>query len=161
MLTDDTILPSHILAALDAAGVRLYQSTWRAKPVWEAQSHLQGRTHYVDDATLRFHHARVLSCQVFAGGAFLRLRESVSLDMRNTQRGQRYVVFDVFGDVVSRADLDHCSNSERAARKALETWMAGFDPVAHYLAKLARRATMASDRAIRIADALATEDSHA
>lgn len=86
---------------------------------WNAQRNLSGRTHYVDDDTLRFHKSRVLSSRDHANGLLFSIVESCALDMRNTRRGFRFVIFDVFGNVISRCDLDECYTTGEKARKAL------------------------------------------
>ena len=89
-------------------------------PKWNAQKNLMGRTHYVDDDTLRFHKSRILCSDPLQDGLLFGLVESVSLDMNNTKRGFRYVMFDIFGTVVgTRASLDDCYKSSNAARKAM------------------------------------------
>lgn len=108
---------------------RIYQSMWRSTAKAEAQDQLSGRTHYVDDSSLRFHHSRIISCDTAAGGLLFWLIESVSSDMNNTQRGFRYVVFDVFGNVVSNVSLDECVTTSKAANKACREFLAGVDAI--------------------------------
>jgi len=67
-----------------------------------AQRNLAGRTHYVDDATLRFHKSRIISARPTDGGLLFAIVTSDAKDMNNTQRGFRYVIFDLFGSVVER-----------------------------------------------------------
>ena len=87
---------------------------------WDAQRNLSGRTHYVDDDTLRFHKSRILSSRVVSNGLLYALVESVALDMNNTRRGYRYVIFNVFGTVVgTRPNLEHAYTTSRAATKAM------------------------------------------
>lgn len=92
-------------------------------PKYNAQRNLQGRTHYVDDDTLRLHKARILSSRAHAGGLLFSLIESVVLDMNSTQRGFRYVVFDVFGSVLEHASLDDAYKTRNAAAKALAEYL--------------------------------------
>ena len=110
---------------------RLYQSMYRSSAKYEAQDQLQGRSHYCDDSTLRFHHARILQCDTAKNGLLFWLVESVALDMNNTKRGFRYVVFDVFGNVVSRVNLDQAFKTSKQALKAKNEFMNGFDALAH------------------------------
>jgi len=105
------------------------QRSYNAKS--DAQRNLSGRTHYVDDATMRYFSARILSTSTLFDGAFFMIRESTSLGNEYGKRGQRVVVFDLFGDIVFRPDMSECG-SEAQARKRFEEWRAGFDPVAHY-----------------------------
>lgn len=84
-----------------------------------AQRNLIGRTHYVDDATLRSFHSRILYSAAIDNGLLFALVESLALDMHNTWRGYRYVIFDVFGSVVSPVDIKYCFKSRKAAEKAM------------------------------------------
>ena len=88
-------------------------------PKVNAQRNLCGRTHYVDDGTLRFHHSRILSAHVLYGGLMFAIVESYSKDMHNTKRGYRGVVFDVFGTVVSRPNMETGSCNRNAATTAM------------------------------------------
>ena len=65
-----------------------------------AQENLQGRTHYAEDASLKFFKARIVSAHADADGLFFKMVESVSIDYEHTRRGFRVVVFDLFGYVV-------------------------------------------------------------
>lgn len=88
---------------------------------WNAQRNLQGRTHYVDDDTLRWHKSRILHTRITDDGLIFALIESCAADMDNTKRGFRYVLFDVFGNVVrTRAKLDDLWSSSAKAMK--EMW---------------------------------------
>lgn len=89
---------------------------------YNAQLNLEGRTSYVNDDTLRFHHARINGTYITDGGLLFALIESVALDPDNTKRGHRYVIFDIFGHVIDRPDLDQCYKSADQARKAM--WIA-------------------------------------
>lgn len=97
-----------------------------------AQLNLDGRTHYVDDDTLRYHHSRVLRAGHSYGGLLFWIIESVALDCHNTKRAFRYVIFDLFGRVVgTRASLGaECYRTSNAARKAMSREMDTLDPVA-------------------------------
>lgn len=86
-----------------------------------AQRNLSGRTHYADDDTLRWHHARILSSRHTDGGLLFALVESCALDMHNTKRGCRYVIFDIFGHTVARVDLENCWKRSEQATKAMWT----------------------------------------
>lgn len=99
-------------------------------PKYNAQRNLAGKTHYVEDDTLRFHHSRVLGTRVLHGGLLFRVTCSDALDMHNTKRGYRCAVFDVFGTTVSRPDLEHAKSSKQAAINASEAET--IDLVKHY-----------------------------
>lgn len=106
----------------------LYQTRhYEAK--YDAQRNLQGRTHYVDDDTLRYHKSRVMSCHVIDGGLLLALVMSDALDYNNTKRGFRFVVFDVFGNVLERQSFDDAFKTSDAARKAMWAYLNTVDAV--------------------------------
>ncbi len=90
-----------------------------SNPKWCAQRNLQGRTHYVDDDTLRFHKSRVLRAQPCDNGLLFYIITSDALDMHNTKRGFRYVIFDLFGNVLGRPDLEHAFRTSAQAVKAM------------------------------------------
>ena len=88
-------------------------------PKPQAQMNLAGRTHYVDDGTLRFHHSRVLSAHVLYEGLLFAIVTSDAADYENTRRTFRYVVFDVFGTVISRVKIDEGWSTRKAATNAM------------------------------------------
>lgn len=104
-----------------------------SNPKYHAQRNLQGRTHYVDDDTLRFHKSRVLSARIVDGGLLFAIVTSDALDYNNTKRGYRYVVFDVFGKVLSRVDLEDAFKTAAAATKAMWKYLDTIDATAHTL----------------------------
>ena len=109
--------------------MKLYQDRYNNAKV-SAQDQLIGRTHYVDESTLRFHHSRVLDFNIHADGLLCSIVESVSLDMDNTERGFRYVIFDIFGTVQDRVNLDDTFKSKLIARKALAEALKKIDAIA-------------------------------
>lgn len=110
-------------------------------PKRNAQRNLIGRTHYVDDDTLRFHKARILSSRHVDSGLLFAIVESVALDFQNTKRGVRYVIFDMFGNVVgTRRDLEHCYRNSEQATKAMWAELNTLDAVAINREGLAQRA---------------------
>jgi hypothetical protein len=84
-----------------------------------AQRNLCGRTHYVDDDTLRWHKSRVISTRCTDGGLLFTIITSDALDMNNTRRGFRYVIFDIFGNTIARPDLEHAFSTSAKAEKAM------------------------------------------
>jgi hypothetical protein len=102
-------------------------------PKYNAQRNLQGRTHYVDDATLRRFRSRILLTAINADGLLFGLVESVSLDPDHTRRGFRAVVFDVFGTIIERRDLQDCRKTRAAAEKDMLEVMNKIDALAHTL----------------------------
>lgn len=127
-----------IIAALEKIHVRPFAQE-SGDPKYDAQRNLRGKTHYVDDDTLRFHKSRVLSSARLHGGLLLRIITSDALDMHNTKRGFRAVVFDVFGTTVERPSLDNASKTKAQAYKQSEA--TEIDLVAHYKAALASQAS--------------------
>ena len=109
-------------------------------PKPNAQANLEGRTHYVDDGSLRFHSARIISARHYMDGALFVIIESTALDMYNTKRGFRFVAFDIFGNVIERPKLDESFRTSEQARKARDKWFAGFDVESYYRQTLSDRA---------------------
>lgn len=99
-------------------------------PKDNAQRNLMGRTHYVDDDTLRWHKSRILSARHSPDGLLFYIVESCALDMNNRSRGFRYVIFNLFGEVISRPDLEHCERTSEAATKAMYRWLDTVDALA-------------------------------
>lgn len=106
---------------------------------YNAQRNLQGRTHYVDDDTLRYFKARILSSQHAADGLLFALVESVALDPNNSMRGYRFAIFDIFGTVLARPDLEHAFKTSDRARKALRDAIDKIDAKAHTFDAIARQ----------------------
>lgn len=75
-------------------------------PKYNAQRNLSGRTHYVDDDTLRWHKSRIISARAVDNGLLFAIVTSDALDMNNTRRGFRFVIFDLFGNVIERTSID-------------------------------------------------------
>lgn len=88
-------------------------------PLWMAQRNLAGRTHYVDDDTLRFHKSRVLSCHITDGGLLLAIITSDAADYAGATREFRPVIFDVFGTVIERPKLGEGYKTRAQASKAM------------------------------------------
>lgn len=96
--------------------ITLYRNE-SSNPKWNAQRNLAGRTHYVDDDTLRFHKSRVLSARHTDEGLLFAIVTSDALDHDNRKRGFRYVIFDLFGHTVDRPDLEYAyTTSQRATQ---------------------------------------------
>lgn len=125
---------------LQNTGATLYQHK-SSTPTLDAQQNLAGRTHYAEAETLRWHKARILSSREHCSGTIFALVESVSLDWDNTRRGYRFVVFDVFGTVIERADLENTWKTADGARKAFWKWLESFDVFSYYANALHQRGT--------------------
>ena len=96
-----------------------------------AQRNLMGRTHYVDDDTLRFHKSRVISTRCTDGGLLFAIVTSDALDWHNTKRGFRYVIFDVFGKVLARPDLKESFRTSEKCEAAMWKALEAIDAKAH------------------------------
>ena len=99
--------------------INLYRNE-SSNPKLNAQRNLQGRTHYVDDASLRWHKSRVLSARVVDNGLFFAITTSDALDPNNMRRGFRYVVFDIFGNILERPKLEDAFKSHEKCLR--EMW---------------------------------------
>ena len=98
-----------------------------SNPKWNAQRSLNGLTHYVEDDTLRFHKSRILSTHILDEGLLFALIESCALNMDNTSRGFRYVIFDVTGTVIGRLTLQETFKTRRQAEKAMWSYVDTLD----------------------------------
>jgi hypothetical protein len=110
---------------------KLYKNEW-TNPKANAQENLHGRTYYVEPSTLRYFNSRILSALPVSNGAFYKIIESLSLDHNNTKRGFRAVLFDIFGTVVYRPDLEECFTSKEKADKGFFWWFETFNEYEHY-----------------------------
>lgn len=147
--------PSEIEAIKDALS-KLHVSLYSCKsddPKRDAQRNLLGRTHYVDDDTLRCYHSRILSAQSMYDGLLFRIVCSDALDMHNTKRGFRAVVFDVFGTVIFRPSMEQASPTKQAAANACEK--ESIDLVAYYQGVLKDRLAKTERESESIKTALA------
>jgi len=126
-------------------------------PKLNAQRNLDGRTHYVENGTLGWHKARVLSCCTSHAGQLLTIIESVALDWDNTKRGFRYVTFDLFGTVISRVQLEECWRTQEEAREWRDGFLAEVDAVAVNREGLARERRSVGEQLDRLAAILGGE----
>lgn len=115
----------------DALHAAIYTER-RSHSTDNAQENLGGRTHYADTGTLRFHKSRILSARPIMSGAFFLIIESCALDMHNTRRGFRAVLFDLLGEAVYRPKLEECFRTREQASRAFWEWCEHFDALEHY-----------------------------
>lgn len=115
-----------------------------------AQENLSGRTHYVDDDSLRFHDSRILWARPLCDGLLFAIIESVATEYRGSKRGFRYVVFDLFGNVVSRVSLEECERTSAAAHRKLDKWLTTANPTAINLEALERAERQFSNSAAEL-----------
>lgn len=99
-------------------------------PKVNAQANLMGRTHYVDDDTLRWHKSKIISARCVDDGLLFAIVTSDALDMNNTKRGFRFVIFDVFGNTVERPKLEDAYRTSAQATKAMWAALNALDAVA-------------------------------
>jgi hypothetical protein len=105
----------------------------------QAQQNLEGRTYYASDETLKYHHSRILDAEPIMSGLFFKIVESAALDMNNTQRGCRVVVFDLWGRTAHHPSLSDCVATKAAAIKLFEKEFS-IDAAGYYRDELIRRA---------------------
>lgn len=134
---------------------RTYESRYFSRAVDYAQDQLMGRTHYVDPQTLRYHHSRVISARPLFDGALFCIIESAAKDDENTARGFRPVVFDVFGFIVFRPDLNGMATTSAKAEKMLRDWLESFGLAAYYREAIEKEQRENERQAARLAEALA------
>lgn len=129
--------PSILAVLRDGPGLFTDRSSY---PLPQAQRNLEGRTHYVDDATLKYFGSRILTCGFTDDDTLLYLIESVKTSSDGGGREFRFVVFDVFGTVIQRPSMGKWFKNSEQARRAMWAWLNGFDAQAHYVDVLTRRA---------------------
>jgi hypothetical protein len=124
--------------------MQLYRNE-SSHPLTNAQRNLCGRTHYVDSDTLRFHKSRVLSSRTTDNGLLFAIITSDALDMNNSRRGCRFVIFDIFGTVLARTDLEGAFRTSTQAEKAMWKALNAIDAKAVTLAAIERQAKRHAD----------------
>lgn len=106
-----------------------------------AQINLDGKTHYVDNATMRYFGSKILASSDHANGRIFALCESLQAGFdASAGRVTRYVAFDLFGTVIYHPDIDASFKTREKARKAFYVWFEAFDVDAHYRAAMLARA---------------------
>lgn len=125
-----------IIEAVKLSGYYPYQD-YSCDAKYDAKRNLGDRTHYVDDDTLRYFDARVLHTHTPYKGLFFAMVESVKHP--NLGRVYRPVIFDVFGTVLDRGDIEHASKRSEPATKLMWEKINALDPKAYYLEVLTSR----------------------
>ena len=98
--------------------------------------------HYVDDDTLRFHKSRVdLAPRHTDGGLLFAIVTSDALNYENARRGYRYVIFDVFGTVISRCTLEDAWSKRDKCERAMWAALEAIDAKAHTVDAIAKART--------------------
>lgn len=104
-----------LATTLSKHGVQLFKDR-SGMPLNQAQRNLEGRTHYVDDSTLKSFVAKIHSVSVMDDGLILGIVESCQKGpSSDSGRVFRPVFFDVFGNTVYRPDLDESFDSQKQA----------------------------------------------
>ncbi len=150
-----TTTPEQI-AAIKAALQKLHINPFHQEsgdPKYNAQRNLRGKTHYVDDDTLRWHKSRICSSGHICGGLLFRVTCSDALDMHNTKRGFRTVVFDLFGTTIFRPKLEDAFSTSKAALNNADKQEINL--LCHYLAAIQSELRRKRGEAQEYADALA------
>lgn len=114
-------------------------------PTTNAQRNLMTRSHYVDPDTLRFHKLRVLSSHVVDNGLLFAIVTSNAADYQNTRRTFRYVIFNIFGTIIDRQDIDKGYSSRKQATQHMWAALSCIDAKADTLAEIAREAQKMTD----------------
>lgn len=98
-----------LIEALSPTDYSLYESMYSTNHKHLAQRALAGRTHHVDDSTLRGFKARVTKTRQSEDGLWFALRESLPVPGEGgSSRQHRWCIFDVFG-TCHRAALENTS----------------------------------------------------
>lgn len=126
-----------------AAGFPLYERKSSMSAKANAQLNLSGRTHYVDEGTLRHFASRINSSRETDFGLVFALVESVSGDYQHSTRGFRFVAFDLYGTVINErvsASSETLHRRSEQAEKDMWQFLDSFDVAAHYKTKFAEQA---------------------
>lgn len=102
-----------------------------------AQRNLDGRCHYVDADTLRFHKSRVIAAHDDCEGLVFLILTSDAADPEARRRVYRVVAFDLFGDTIFRETLDNSAATSDGARKRFEAFSLNLTD--HYRKAFTRR----------------------
>jgi hypothetical protein len=105
----------------------------------QTQLNLNSRSPYASDEALKFHHSRILEAEPIMHGLFFKVVESAALDMNNTKRGCRVVVFDLWGRTAHHPSLSDCAASKAEAIKLFGKEFSP-DAAGYYRDELTRRA---------------------
>lgn len=105
-----------LASKLKAAGIELFQER-SGFPLNQAQRNLDGKTHYVDEASLRSHVSKIHNVYVMDDGLILGMIESVQAGpSADDGRVYRPVFFDIFGGIIYRPDLQDSAKTLKKAQ---------------------------------------------
>jgi hypothetical protein len=119
-----------------------------------AQAMLSGRTHYVDDSTLRYFNSRITGAQPSCFGLFYVITESVGRDSYNGARGFRTVLFDINGQTVYRPSLEELEPTSTKAQKTFYAWYESFNAENYYNDQLKHEVIKNYRKSIRLSECL-------
>lgn len=120
------------------ARIEFFKQCWHSSEKDIAQAALNGRTHYVDESTMKYFQSRIMgtkfACELLGSNGryhFFCIIESLPLTPpdRPHKRGFRPVVFDISGKTVFRPDLEEMEenyskfNSSKKAWGMLNDWL--------------------------------------
>jgi hypothetical protein len=116
MARKDRMNKEEMIQALSKEGILLFRE-YSGLPLNQAQRNLAGRTHYVDDSTIRSFNARVHSVHIIDDGLLLGMVESLQKSF-NADEGRVYrpVFFDLFGNIVYRPDIGDSFSDQKKAQ---------------------------------------------
>jgi hypothetical protein len=105
-----------LIDAIKKQGIELFRER-SGMPLNQAQRNLQGRTHYVDDATLKSFGAKVHTTHVMDDGLIFGMVESLQKGF-NPEDGRvwRPVFFDLFGNIVARPPIEDSFDNIKQAQ---------------------------------------------
>tara|TARA_R110002012_G_scaffold315040_1_gene528329 strand:+ start:1335 stop:1760 length:426 start_codon:yes stop_codon:yes gene_type:complete len=92
---------------------------------YNAQHNLRGRSHFVDDATLRYFSGRVLSAYDSADGRLFVVVHSQATSLNDATRVYSYAIFDLAGSVINEHTKHY--KSAATARKHCAAMLALLD----------------------------------
>jgi hypothetical protein len=101
-------------------------------PRGDAQVNLRGRSHYVDDETLRYFKARINYARPHCGGLLYAIVESFECFVTGEDhevRRHRGVVFDITGSIVYHPTSDESFKTSKAAQVAMQAFIDSFDAI--------------------------------
>lgn len=150
--------PTTAQTIAQAFGKPLYTNR-RNDATCDAQENLEGRSHYVEPATLRYHHSRIVGGGVHLCGAAYRVLEVTALDYDNSRRGYRAVLFDLTGRTIYHPKLEQCHRTKEQAMRAFWAWFETFDPLEYYRDRINEQTRQLTQEVEQLKTAAATLES--
>jgi len=144
---------NRILLALQGLGVTTY-SCKSCDAKRDAQQNLEGKSHFVDESTLRYFKARVNNCwipEVFGDCLLLAVAHSDGSKPVDPHFNKRVSVFDAFGTTIYQTEWN---TTTRHATDEFDTWLKTFDTYAHYKETILATVKRMREEAKRASDAL-------